>query len=63
MDLIPSWIFFGMALVCCYKNPGLPMIELSVFGDEETTVPYLIVTRDVPKTQDFESCAHLHIFN
>lgn len=64
MDLIPSWTFFGMVLVHYYKNPGLPMIELSLFSDEESTVPlYLVVKRGLPKSQDFGSYTNLQILN
>lgn len=62
MDLIPSWMFFGMVLIRYYKNPGLPMIDLSLFSNEENTVPsYLVANRGLPKSQDFEKL-HKHVY-
>lgn len=50
MDLIPSWMFFGMVLIRYYKNPGLPMIDLSLFSNEENTVPsYLVANRGLAR--------------
>lgn len=54
MDVIPSWTFFGMVLIYYYKNPGLPITELSLFGNEERTLlSYLRANRGLPKSQDF----------